>query len=569
MKLSVEKNEEWERRKAFLMGKRFNIVPMCNIKSHFVTIESGVLYGIMKEISPEFNVSREDFTGENRETYWKNIFNFKRLRVSEQRWFTGLIETDGVALCIHYRRLKKDRPVRPSAAPVTKDEENKEGDPAMQEMEDNDLVVGVTKYEDEKEAEHATQKVQDNVLVVDAMKHEEKKEASLETQKVQDNVLVVDAMKHEEKEASLETQKVQDNVLVVDAMKHEEKKEASLETQKVQDNDLVVGADPRNTNIITIAAPKRAEDGADGNFRQKDMRLLRFSRARYCRESGMMNARKKIETWNSGMKDHLEALSEVTSRRADFEAFRKFMEVRVAHWDALWEEYTKPRRARLRMNLYGGRQRAFADFFNELSALKEDENQRLVVAYGAGRRKIQKGTTPAPTTRTSKECARCFVTIPVDEFRALHTHHELGCTLQSVEMEKCQRTPEDIKKYGALTEEQTERRAKVRGLGALVSTTTNGEKRMEFVNRDFNAAINTRKCAVLETRLPESTRENFLGQPLKVELYETTLEAVVDGRSKRTRRRLHLGWRRFVQGGFLATTVHGRHRPCDRRWWCW
>jgi len=520
MKLSVEKNEEWERRKAFLMGKRFNIVPMCNIKSHFVTIESGVLYGIMKEISPEFNVSREDFTGENRETYWKNIFNFKRLRVSEQRWFTGLIETDGVALCIHYRRLKKDRPVRPSAAPVTKDEENKEGDPAMQEMEDNDLVVGVTKYEDEKEAEHATQKVQDNVLVVDAMKHEEKKEAS-------------------------------------------------LETQKVQDNDLVVGADPRNTNIITIAAPKRAEDGADGNFRQKDMRLLRFSRARYCRESGMMNARKKIETWNSGMKDHLEALSEVTSRGADFEAFRKFMEVRVAHWDALWEEYTKPRRARLRMNLYGGRQRAFADFFNELSALKEDENQRLVVAYGAGRRKIQKGTTPAPTTRTSKECARCFVTIPVDEFRALHTHHELGCTLQSVEMEKCQRTPEDIKKYGALTEEQTERRAKVRGLGALVSTTTNGEKRMEFVNRDFNAAINTRKCAVLETRPPESTRENFLGQPLKVELYETTLEAVVDGRSKRTRRRLHLGWRRFVQGGFLATTVHGRHRPCDRRWWCW
>jgi hypothetical protein len=53
------------------------------------------------------------------------------------------------------------------------------------------------------------------------------------------------------------------------------------------------------------------------------------------------------------MKDHLAALSEVTSRGADFEAFRKFMDVRVAHWDALWEEYTKPRLARLRMNPYG------------------------------------------------------------------------------------------------------------------------------------------------------------------------------------------------------------------------
>jgi hypothetical protein len=43
MKLSEETNEEWERRKAFLMGKRFNGVPMCNIKSHFATIDSGVL----------------------------------------------------------------------------------------------------------------------------------------------------------------------------------------------------------------------------------------------------------------------------------------------------------------------------------------------------------------------------------------------------------------------------------------------------------------------------------------------------------------------------------------------
>jgi len=149
-----------------------------------------------------------------------------------------------------------------------------------------------------------------------------------------------------------------------------------------------------------------------------------------------MNARKKIETWNAGVKEHLEALSEVTSRGADFEAFRKFMEFRIAHRDALCDEYTKPRWARLRMNLYGGRQRAFANFCNQLSALKENEIQRLVVAYGAGRWKTQKGCTPAPTTRVYKECTRRFVTIPVDEFRTTYTHHELGCTLQRVEMER-------------------------------------------------------------------------------------------------------------------------------------
>jgi len=65
-----------------------------------------------------------------------------------------------------------------------------------------------------------------------------------------------------------------------------------------------------------------------------------------------------------------------------------------------------------------------------------------------------------------------------------------------------------------------ERRAKVRGLLASVSTTSDGKKRMEFVNRGLNAAINIRRCAVLETRTPELTRENFVGQSLKGELYE-------------------------------------------------
>jgi len=433
MKLSGENNEDWEGRKAVLMGKRFNLVPMCNIKSHFVTVDSRILYGIMKEISPEFNVSSEEFSGENRETYWKSLFDFKRLKVSKQKVFTGLIETDGVALCVHYRRLKRDRPVPPSA----NHEDMKTADPATQKVEDNDCMAA--------------------------------------------------------------------------AAKHEDKKEAELATQEVEHNDLVVDADPGNTNIITIALPRRVEDDTDGNLRQKDMRILSFSRARYDRESEIMNARKKTETWNAGMKEHLEALSEVTSRGADFEAFWKFMEVRVVPWAALWKEYTKSRWALLRMNLYCRKQRAFVNCFNELSALKEDESQRLVIAYGAGRLMTQKGTTPAPTTRTYKECAWRFVTVTVDEFRTSYTHHELGCTLQRVEMEKCQRSPEDIKKYGPLTEEQMERRAKVRGLLALVSTTNDGKKRMEFVNLDFNAAINVRRCAVLESRPPEWTRKNFFG----------------------------------------------------------
>ena len=127
-----------------------------------------------------------------------------------------------------------------------------------------------------------------------------------------------------------------------------------------------------------------------------------------------------------------------------------------------------------------------------------------------------------------------------------YTHHELGCTLQRVKMEKYQKSPEEIAKYGPLTEEQMERRAKVRGLLALVSTTSDGKKRMDFVNRDFNAAINIRRLAVLEKRPPEWTGENFIGQSLQVDLYEKKLESVVGGWPKKAARRLHVSWRRFV-----------------------
>jgi len=103
------RDRQTDRRKAVLLEKRFNVDPLSNIKSYFVTIDSKILYGIMRKISPEFNVSREEFTGENRETYWKNIFNFKRLKVSKQKVFTGVIETDGVSIYMCTLSALEDR----------------------------------------------------------------------------------------------------------------------------------------------------------------------------------------------------------------------------------------------------------------------------------------------------------------------------------------------------------------------------------------------------------------------------------------------------------------------------
>jgi len=129
------------------------------------------------------------------------------------------------------------------------------------------------------------------------------------------------------------------------------------------------------------------------------------------------------------------------------------------------------------MNLYCAEWRAFGNFFHALSTLKEDKRQRLVPAYGAGRWASKTGCTPASPTRAYKECARHFVTFPIDEFRTSCIDHELGCTLQTLEMEKCQISPDDIKKCGVLTAQRMILRARftnsLRALPLTAHTHTN------------------------------------------------------------------------------------------------
>jgi len=160
----------------------------------------------------------------------------------------------------------------------------------------------------------------------------------------------------------------------------------------MQEDVIVVSVDPGNKYIMAIAVSKSGKDGIDCNLRQKDMQLLKLSIAKYYRESGIMHARKKSETWNWGVKEHLEAISQMTSRGADFQAFLELMKIRAAHYEALWKEYTETSWARQRTSLCGEKKRAFTNFFNQLGALKVVKSQRLVAACGTGRWASKKGT---------------------------------------------------------------------------------------------------------------------------------------------------------------------------------
>jgi hypothetical protein len=78
----------------------------------------------------------------NGETHRKNIFDFKRLKTSKKKVFTVTIDSDGVSICVHYRRLKADRPIVPSASPVARHEENTEAGPGSYNPQENDIVAG-------------------------------------------------------------------------------------------------------------------------------------------------------------------------------------------------------------------------------------------------------------------------------------------------------------------------------------------------------------------------------------------------------------------------------------------
>jgi len=77
------------------MGTRFNVVPICSINSHFVAVCSSVPHGIVRDICPEFDAGKKEFMGQNRETHWKNIFDFKRLNTGKKGYSRGPSEAMG------------------------------------------------------------------------------------------------------------------------------------------------------------------------------------------------------------------------------------------------------------------------------------------------------------------------------------------------------------------------------------------------------------------------------------------------------------------------------------------
>ena len=221
-----------------------------------------------------------------------------------------------------------------------------------------------------------------------------------------------------------------------------------------------------------------------------------MTRKKYYTDAGVFEARGKSETWNKGIKDELEALSKVSIKGANLQRHHQYLEIFMQVKDALWSEYSKRRWARQRLELYGGKKRVFAKFFNQIIK-SGDPKKTIKMFYGSA--KFAPGSTNellVPTSRAFRECLARFVIKLVSEFRTSKIHYETDTVLEGV----------NNKIYKRVNQENTirsrqkvisKRNETLRGLLWYRSTI---QEKSKFVDRDINAAKNIYRCGILPER---------------------------------------------------------------------
>ena len=95
----------------------FNLVPICNIKLHYITIDKYTFYGILKEIKV-INCNEKIFN-DYAEDHIRSIINISKLQ-GRYNTFTGTIETDGIIMCTHFTRPKQVKSISEASTSASK-----------------------------------------------------------------------------------------------------------------------------------------------------------------------------------------------------------------------------------------------------------------------------------------------------------------------------------------------------------------------------------------------------------------------------------------------------------------
>lgn len=84
-------------------SRRFSLAPLHQISSHALTIDTHILYYMLRSIGILEGISKKEFTAD-RESYFKTVFDYDKLSTGQ---FSFLVQTDGVSIGFHFLRPKK------------------------------------------------------------------------------------------------------------------------------------------------------------------------------------------------------------------------------------------------------------------------------------------------------------------------------------------------------------------------------------------------------------------------------------------------------------------------------
>jgi hypothetical protein len=84
-------------------SKRFSLAPLHSIGSHALTIDTLILYYMLKSTGMLEGISLKEFTAD-RESYFRSVFDYRKL---SKHQFSCLVQTDGVSIGFHFVRPKQ------------------------------------------------------------------------------------------------------------------------------------------------------------------------------------------------------------------------------------------------------------------------------------------------------------------------------------------------------------------------------------------------------------------------------------------------------------------------------
>lgn len=86
-------------------ARKFTLAPISSIKRHFITIDTTVLFEMMKNVEL-IDMKKNDFMALRREQ-WGSVFNISGL--CKKGTFSDMVETDGVSACFHFKVPKVEK----------------------------------------------------------------------------------------------------------------------------------------------------------------------------------------------------------------------------------------------------------------------------------------------------------------------------------------------------------------------------------------------------------------------------------------------------------------------------